>query len=93
VISGPNFAASRAKRYAPLPRALAATDADHNKGIEGEAVAIVHAQMFAFCSLPVKRLPDRRHGRFKLKRQDGKANDEGGTMRIGLRSQRCARSA
>jgi hypothetical protein len=26
-----------------LPRALAATDADHNKGIEGEAVAIVQA--------------------------------------------------
>ena len=37
-----------------LPRALAATDADHNKGIEG---AIVHALMFAFCSIPVKRLP------------------------------------
>jgi hypothetical protein len=36
--------------------------------------------MFAFCSVPVKRLPDRRHSRFKLQRQDGKANDEGGTI-------------
>jgi hypothetical protein len=39
-----------------LPRALAATDAAHNKGIEGEAVAIVHALA---CSLfvPIRQAP------------------------------------
>jgi hypothetical protein len=36
--------------------------------------------MFAFCSVPIKRLRDRRHSRFKLQRQDGKDNDEGGTI-------------
>ena len=51
MISGPNFAASRAKRYAPLPRAQAAADADHNERIEGEAVAIVHASDVRFLFL------------------------------------------
>ena len=63
-----------------LPRALAATDANHSERIEGEAVAIVHALMFAFCSMPVKRLPDGHHSRFKHQRQDGMADDEGGII-------------
>jgi Protein of unknown function DUF262 len=49
VISGLNRGEPRQSVRA-LPRALAATDADHNKRIEGEAVAIVHAPS---CSLSV----------------------------------------
>jgi hypothetical protein len=60
VISGP-FRGKPRQAVRALPRALAATDADHNEGIEGEAVAIVHALMFAFCSKHVKRGPARRH--------------------------------
>ena len=50
----PEFRGKPRQAVRALPRALAATDADHNKGIEGEAVAIVHALMFAFCSKFVK---------------------------------------
>jgi hypothetical protein len=50
----PEFRGKPRQAVRALPRALAATDPDHNKGIEGEAVAIVHALMFAFCSMPVK---------------------------------------
>jgi hypothetical protein len=38
----PEFRGKPRQAVRALPRALAATDADHNKGIEGEAVAIVH---------------------------------------------------
>jgi hypothetical protein len=48
----PEFSGKPRQSVRALPRALAATDADHNKGIEGEAVAIVHALMFAFVLCP-----------------------------------------
>jgi hypothetical protein len=39
----PEFRGKPRQAVRALPRALAATDADHNERIEGEAVAIVHA--------------------------------------------------
>ena len=39
-----------AETIAPSPRTDAASDTDHDEGVESEAVAIVHALLFAFCS-------------------------------------------
>ena len=62
------FASIGGDRCGPQPK-------DRGRGGRDRPCAV-----FAFCSIPVKRLPDRRHSRFKLQRQDGKANDEGGTI-------------
>ena len=44
LISGLNFAASRARRYEPLrEQDAAASDPDHDDRVEGEAVPVVHA--------------------------------------------------
>ena len=50
----PEFGCQPHQSVSSIARADPAGDPDDHEGIEGEALAVVHRQMFLFCSLPVK---------------------------------------